>query len=66
MITPKKDDNFRSLETMQQSAVNFKNFMGSRAYVTVDGDNPSRKELPFFRPEGEAVPLWTLLGKFIG
>jgi hypothetical protein len=40
--------------------------MGSKVFVTVKGDNPSRRKLPFFRPEGEVVPMWTLLGKFMG
>ena len=51
---------------MQQSAVNFKNFMGSKAFVTVTGENPSRKALPFLRPSGESIPIWRLIGKFIG
>jgi hypothetical protein len=54
------------METMQQSAVNFKNFMGSKAFVTITGDNPSRKVLPFLRPQGEVIPIWTLIGKFVG
>jgi hypothetical protein len=40
--------------------------MGSRAYVTVGGENASRKALPYFRAENEAIPIWSLLGKFIG
>jgi hypothetical protein len=51
---------------MQQSAVNFKNFMGSKAFVSVTGENPSRKVLPFLRPKGEVIPLWMLIGKFVG
>jgi hypothetical protein len=64
IITPRKDQ-FR-FGSMQQSAVNYKNFMGSRIYVSVTGDNPSRKKLPFLRPEGERIPIWSIIGKFIG
>ena len=51
---------------MQQSAQNFSNFNGTRAFVVIKGDNPSRKQIPFLRPEGEVIPLWTLLSKFVG
>ena len=51
---------------MQQSAQNFSNFMGTKAFVVIKGDNPSRKQIPFLRPEGEVIPIWTLLSKFIG
>jgi oxysterol-binding protein 1 len=40
--------------------------MGSRAFLKVTGDNPSRKKLPFLRQAGEKVPIWSLMGKFIG
>jgi|DEB0MinimDraft_12_1074336.scaffolds.fasta_scaffold29096_2 hypothetical protein len=53
---------------MQQSApaFNFKNFMGSRAFVIVKGSNASRKQLPFLRPEKESINMLSLLGKLVG
>ena len=51
---------------MQQSAVNFKNFMGSKAFTVIQGGNMSRNKLPFLRPPNEIVPMWTILGKFVG
>lgn len=51
---------------MQQSAVNFKNFMGSRAFTVVRGNQPSRTKLPFLRPPNETVPIWSLISKFVG
>jgi hypothetical protein len=44
----------------------YKNFKGSRAFVSINPNNPSRKELPFFRQENESIPMLKLVGKLIG
>ena len=50
--------NQRSLQTMQQSALNFKNFMGSRVFTNIKLGQLSRDCLPHMRPEYERLPLF--------
>ena len=56
----------KSLKTMQQSAVNYKNFMGSKAFTNIKLGSLSRSFLPYLRPENEKLNMWSLLGKLFG
>jgi hypothetical protein len=51
---------------MQQSAVNYKNFMGSKAFINIHKGSLSRTQLPYLRPENETLNMWSLLGKLFG
>ena len=54
-----------SLRTMQQSALNYKNFMGSEAFTSLT-EILSRRKLPYLRAADEKINMWNLLGKLFG
>jgi hypothetical protein len=45
---------------------NFKHFKGSESFVTIDGENSSRTQLPFLRPANEKINMWHLFSKLFG
>ena len=46
--------------------MNYKNFMGSEAFVVIKPNNLSRKKLPYLRPPNEKINMWSVLGKLFG
>jgi hypothetical protein len=46
--------------------MNYKNFMGSRAFTSIKTGCLSRNQLPYLRPENETLNMWSLVGKLFG